>query len=73
MDEEISPNRAVIIKDLKRAGIDQLDAVILVHSHFDHAMDAGLVAELTDAKLMGSSSSIQIGKGYGLPAEQMQM
>jgi len=48
-----------------------LDAVIPVHSHFDHAMDAPLVAELTGAKLIGSSSSLMIGKGAGLSDEQM--
>lgn len=70
---EISPNRQMIIADLKRANITKLDALIPVHSHFDHAMDVGLVAEMTGAKLLGSSSTINIGKGYGLPAEQMQI
>lgn len=70
---EVSPNRKVIIEDLKKANITKLDALIPVHSHFDHAMDVGEVAELTGAKLLGSSSTINIGKGYGVPAEQMQI
>ena len=70
---EVSPNREVIIEELKKANITTLDAVIPLHSHFDHAMDVGVVADLTEAKLIGSSSSINIGKGYGLPAKQMQI
>lgn len=70
---EVSPNSEGVIEDLKRANITRLDAIIPLHSHFDHAMDAGLVADLTGAKLLGSSSSINIGKGYGLAAEQMQI
>ena len=73
LGKEISPNREVIMEDMKRANITKIDALIPVHSHFDHAMDVGLVAELTGAKLIGSSSTINIGKGYGLPAEQMQI
>lgn len=70
---EVNPNREVIIEELKKANITTLDALIPLHSHFDHAMDVGVVADLTEAKLIGSSSSINIGKGYGLSAEQMQI
>ena len=70
---KVSPNRAVIMEDLKQANITKLDALIPVHSHFDHAMDVGLVAKLTGATLIGSSSTINIGKGYGLPDNQMQI
>ena len=70
---EVSPNREAILEDLKKANITKLDALIPLHSHFDHAMDVGVVADLTGAKLLGSSSSINIGKGYGLSSEQMQI
>jgi L-ascorbate metabolism protein UlaG (beta-lactamase superfamily) len=73
LNGKVSPNREVVIEDLKNAHIDQIDALIPLHSHFDHAMDAGLVTELTGAKLLGSSSTINIGKGYGLPDNRMQI
>ncbi len=69
---EVSPNISRINDCLKRAKIINLDAVIPVHSHFDHAMDAPVVARLTGAKLIGSSSTLNIGRGLKLPEEQMR-
>ena len=73
LGEVISPNKEMIAKCLQKANITKLDALLPVHSHFDHAMDVGPVAELTGATLIGSASTINIGKGYGLPAAQMQI
>lgn len=73
LGEVVSPNKEVIAECLKKANITKLDALIPVHSHFDHAMDVGPVAEMTGATLIGSASTINIGKGYGLPADQMQI
>ena len=53
LGEVISPNKEVIAECLKKANIIKLDAIIPVHSHFDHAMDVGPVAELTGATLIG--------------------
>lgn len=55
---QVKPNKAVIQKCLEKAGIDNLDMIIPVHSHFDHAMDAALVADMTKAELWGSSSTL---------------
>lgn len=68
---KVNPDNERIEACLKKAGITKLDAVIPVHSHFDHAMDAPVVAQLTGAKLIGSASTINIGKGLHLKAEQM--
>ena len=70
---KIEPNQAIVEHCLQLAHIEHLDAVIPLHSHFDHAMDAPMVADLTGAKLMGSSSTINIGKGYGLREDQMMI
>ena len=70
---KVSPNRETIINSLKRASIGHLDAVIPVHSHFDHAMDAAMVADICGAQLIGSSSTANIGKGYGLSEDQLQV
>lgn len=63
----ILPNQEVIGRSLERAGIRELAAVITVHSHYDHAMDAPEVARRTGALLVGSESTAQIGRGAGLP------
>lgn len=68
---EVSPDVSRIKDCLKQAKITDLDAVIPVHSHFDHAMDAPVVARLTGAQLIGSSSTLNIGRGLKLPEDQM--
>ncbi|MBD0321862.1 MAG: MBL fold metallo-hydrolase, partial [Aldersonia sp.] len=48
-------------------GISSLDAVIPVHTHFDHALDSAAVAHRTGAPLVGGASAAQVGRGHGLP------
>lgn len=67
LNREISPDEPRIAAALLKAGIDRLDAVLVSHSHYDHAMDAGVVARLTGATLLGSDSTANIGRGAGLP------
>lgn len=55
-----------------RVGADRSDArrlsgVIALHSHFDHAMDAPLVARMTGARLIGSQSTANLARGYVPP------
>jgi len=68
----VVPDREAISKALKRTGVTSLAAVIPVHSHFDHALDSPIVAMQTGALLVGSSSTANIGKGYGLPEERIR-
>ena len=63
----IAPDEALIREWLARAGVTKLDAVLVSHSHYDHAMDAAVVARLTGARLAGSASTANIGRGGGLP------
>jgi L-ascorbate metabolism protein UlaG (beta-lactamase superfamily) len=70
---KVKPKEKRIKECLEKAGITQLDVVIPVHSHYDHAMDAPLVAQMTGATLIGSSSTLMIGEGAGLNPEQMKL
>jgi L-ascorbate metabolism protein UlaG (beta-lactamase superfamily) len=63
----IAPDRQVIDACLARAGVGSLAAVVCVHSHYDHAMDAPVIAERLGAPLVGSRSTANIGRGHGLP------
>ena len=69
--EKIAPDTALIEKTLQRAGITRLAAVIVNHSHYDHAMDAPEVAARTGAMLIGSESTANVGRGWGLPERQI--
>lgn len=69
----ITPDRAAIAAGLERAGIDSLAAVLVGHSHFDHAMDAPIVAARTGAVLVGSASTANVGRGLDLPEAQIRV
>lgn len=73
LDREIAPDEDLIRRWLDRAGVERLDAVLVSHSHFDHGMDAGVVAKLTGAVLVGSESTANIGRGNDLPARQIRV
>lgn len=49
--KKIAPDEAAVDQGLARAGVDQLDAVLVTHTHFDHVLDAGEVARRTGATL----------------------
>ena len=69
----IAPDRDVIAASLARLGVERLAAVIAVHSHYDHAMDAPEVARRTGALLIGSESTANIGRGWELPETQIRV
>lgn len=49
----------------------RLAALVPVHSHFDHAMDIGAVANRTSASVLGSESTARIARGAGVPEDQI--
>lgn len=49
----------------------RLVAIIPVHSHFDHAMDIGAIANRTSASVLGSESTANIARGAGVPEDQI--
>jgi L-ascorbate metabolism protein UlaG (beta-lactamase superfamily) len=61
---KIAPDRKLIGRYLERAGIKELAAVVVLHSHHDHSLDAPEVALQTDADLIGSESTANIARGY---------
>jgi L-ascorbate metabolism protein UlaG (beta-lactamase superfamily) len=65
----IAPSQPRIDGCLGRLGVRSLDAVLPVHTHFDHAMDSAVVAQRTGAKLVGGDSAAHIG--HALPADRV--
>ena len=67
----ISPSLPRIDGCLARLGVDRLEAVLPVHTHFDHAMDSAVVAERTGAQVVGGTSAAQVGRGHGLADDRI--
>lgn len=67
----LTPSAERIEGALLRAGIRRLEAVLPVHTHYDHALDSAVVAERTGATLVGGQSSANIGRGQGLPEDRI--
>lgn len=70
---KISPDLQAIEQGLAANHVTKLAAVLPVHSHYDHAMDAPEVARRTGAQLLGSESTANIARGWGLPETQIQV
>lgn len=82
---KVEPDLGNITRGLARAGIRLKDqppgpglsgevaAVIPLHSHYDHAMDAPEVARRTGAELVGSESTANVGRGWGLPEKHIRV
>lgn len=69
----VAPDLEAIERGLAANEVDTLAAVFPMHSHYDHAMDAPEVARRTGAVLLGSESTANIGRGWGLPESQIQV
>jgi L-ascorbate metabolism protein UlaG (beta-lactamase superfamily) len=68
---KLTPSDPRIDGCLARLGVSSLDAVLPVHTHFDHAMDSAVVAARTGAKLVGGTSTAQVGRGQGLAEDRL--
>ncbi len=64
---EVAPNEREV---LERFGT-RLDAVLCGHSHYDHLLDAPLLARATGAKLVGSRTTCAFGRAAGLSESQL--
>lgn len=72
----LAPDGARVDVALERLGVGKgrpVDAVVPVHSHFDHTMDAALVAERTGAVLLGGESVANVGRGRRLPEGRVKV
>lgn len=68
---KLSPSSARVDGCLAQAKVTRLNAVMPVHTHFDHALDCALVADRTGAQLVGGESAANVGRGYGLSEDRL--
>lgn len=63
---------AAVNRVLDEFDVDRLKAIVPLHSHFDHVIDAGHVANRTGAMVLGSESTTNVARGSGVPVDQYQ-
>jgi L-ascorbate metabolism protein UlaG (beta-lactamase superfamily) len=68
----VAPNRKRIEEGLDAASVATASAILVAHSHHDHAMDSPYVASLTGAKILGSASTGNIALGADFPADRIE-
>lgn len=71
LDRPVDNEAAMINYALDEFRMRRLAAIIPVHSHFDHAMDVGAIANRTSASVIGSASTTEIARGAGVPEDQI--
>ena len=62
----VAPNAERIAQGLSRVGVGELQALLVAHSHYDHAMDAPEIIRRRGGMLYGSRSTLNVGLGCGL-------
>jgi L-ascorbate metabolism protein UlaG (beta-lactamase superfamily) len=68
---KVSPSAARVDGCLARLNVKRLEAVIPVHTHFDHVLDSALVADRTGALLVGGESAANVGRGHGIAEDRL--
>lgn len=66
LTQPLLPNAPLI-----RRLIPQANDVLIGHAHHDHILDGPDLCKQTGARLIGSSSTMQVGIAAGLPPEQL--
>jgi L-ascorbate metabolism protein UlaG (beta-lactamase superfamily) len=64
----VVPDAVRIATELPRA-----DAIVLGHTHFDHALDAPLIAKRTGAQVFGSRSAATLCRASGVEERQVHV
>lgn len=73
LNRPLQPEIQLVDRWLKRLGKHHIKAVAVTHSHFDHCLDAPYFARNTGAPLMGSESTLNVGRGAGLSEDCLQI
>lgn len=71
LSRPVENDAAMINYVLNHYEMDRLAAIIPVHSHFDHAMDVGAIANRSSASILGSPSTAAISRGANVPEDQV--
>lgn len=73
LTRHFAPDREKIAATLEKYGITDADALLLTHSHIDHAMDIAEVSLMTGAHIYGSESTANIARGGGVSEDRLHI
>ena len=65
---DLVPGRAQLQQVMERTDTDTIRAVMVAHSHYDHAMDAASWVKMAGGKVMGTASTVAIARAEGVYA-----
>ena len=65
-------SRRVCIPEVVRKHIKQADYIILTHSHWDHLADVPEIAKYTDALIVGSETTLNICRCFGIAESRLR-
>ena len=60
---KLSTDKTLIKEIIEEYDLANLQGIVTTHSHYDHALDAAMLARLTTCKLFGSISTLNLGRG----------
>jgi L-ascorbate metabolism protein UlaG (beta-lactamase superfamily) len=85
--KQVTPNDDVLPADSRRlfarddiaesdtaiidAHITRADFIVITHTHGDHAMDLSYIARKTGATVIGTESTCNVARAYGIPADKL--
>lgn len=67
----LKPDRTLIRNWAEKLGREKIKSIIVSHSHFDHAADAPYFAIETGAPLVGTESTLNVGRGAGVAENKL--
>ncbi len=70
-DRPVESRAAEINRFMLDYRLDRVAAIIPNHTHFDHALDIAAIANRSRASIVGSPSAVLIGRGQGVPDDQL--
>ena len=70
-DRPVVNDAATINYVLHEYRMRRLAAIIPAHTHYDHAMDVGAIANRSKASILGSVSTANVARGAGVPEDQI--
>jgi L-ascorbate metabolism protein UlaG (beta-lactamase superfamily) len=70
---KLAPDLALIDQWLAITGGNNSAAVLVSHSHYDHAMDAPFFAMAAGVRIIGSESTANVARGAGMDEDRIQV